>query len=153
MIELVQLFFFIVVHHFLDGFHEYLFAFDGWVACIFTMGIAFATEAAKFVGITGAGAAHFVSALHVANYKKARNFQVDHFADFAESDLHVAKCCAILAMDVATENRLQDLMQPRVFEVHPKLLLLVGGCSKANIVDISKRAPSSWEISHLLVQD
>ena len=33
-------------------------------------------------------------------------------------------------MDVASQNRFQDLMQASVFKVHPKLFLLVGGCSK-----------------------
>ena len=42
-------------------------------------------------------------------------------------------------MDVASQNRFQDLMQASVFKVHPKLFLLVGGCSKANIVDITQR--------------
>ena len=85
--------------------------------------------------------------------KKAGHFQIDHFSGFPESDLDVVQRSAILAMDVASKNRLENLMQPGVFEVHSKLFLLVCGCCETYIVNIPKWTPSSWKISCLLVQD
>ena len=69
--------------------------------------------------------------------KKAGHFQIDHSAGFPESDLNVVQRSAILAMDVASKNRLENLMQPGVFEVHSKLFLLVCGGCETYIVNIS----------------
>ena len=79
LLQLVQPFFVIVIHHFLNGFDQNLLTFHGCVACILTLKITFMAQTSPFVGVTGTGAAHFVPSLHVTDDKKAWHPEVDTF--------------------------------------------------------------------------